>query len=54
MIHICKEAALIGSLGILKWASEHGFVWNSGICRNAAGEAHLEILKWARENGCPE
>jgi hypothetical protein len=50
--YICKKAASIGSLEILKWARENDCHWDSYTCSYAAENGHLEILKWARKNGC--
>jgi hypothetical protein len=38
---------------VLRWAREHGCIWDEQTCASAAEDGHLEVLKWARERGCP-
>lgn len=48
--NICSEIAC--NLELLKYAHEHGFVWDSNVCCRAAYCGNLECLKYAHENGC--
>ena len=49
---LCIEAARRGYVNTLKWAREHGCIWNLYTCRFAARGGHLDCLIWAREHGC--
>jgi hypothetical protein len=40
-------------LECLKYAHEHGCLWNKNTCSWAAEKGQLECLKYAHENGCP-
>jgi hypothetical protein len=48
-MHICMGAALIGSLGILKWACKNNCDWDFRTCSYAAQDGHNYILKWVRK-----
>jgi hypothetical protein len=39
-------------LECLKYAHEHGCLWNKNTYQRAAKNRHLECLYYARENGC--
>ena len=41
------------TVGVLKWAREHGCPWDEKTCYCAAMEGNLDVLKYAHENGCP-
>jgi hypothetical protein len=49
----CRFAARGGHLEVLKWAREHGALWDEGVYHNAAKGGHLEVLQWAWEHGLP-
>ena len=52
-IYVCEEAALQGSVRLLKWTQENNHVWSVLTCRCAAHNGHLDMLKYLHENGCP-
>ena len=51
--YVCEEAALRGSVRLLKWTQENNRVWSVLTCRCAAHNGHLDMLKYLHENGCP-
>ena len=48
-----KNAALRGSVRLLKWARETNRDWSVDTCSAAAFKGHLPALKYLHENGCP-
>ena len=52
-VHLCDEAAEVGSLRLLKWARVNNFAWRAETCLRAAAHGHLPALKYLHENGCP-
>ena len=52
-MYTCEYIAWEGNLHILKWARQHGCLWNSRTCAFAAMGGHLDVLKWLRQHGCP-
>jgi len=64
---LCRYAAAIGNLRLLKWARARGCLWNGDgieaviensriyetMLETAASKGHLHLLKYAHENGCP-
>ncbi len=48
----CSFLASQGALTCLKWARNHGCVWNSDTCASAACGGHLDLLKSIRLEGC--
>jgi|TARA_B110000483_G_scaffold146299_1_gene174575 hypothetical protein len=52
-VHLCDEAAQLGSLRLLKWARENNFAWSAGTCLRAAAHGQLSALQYLHENGCP-
>ena len=51
--HVCNDAAVRGSLRLLKWAQENNLDWSAATCSFAAMNGHLPALKYLHENGCP-
>ena len=51
--YVYEEAALRGSVRLLKWTQENNRVWSVLTCRCAAHNGHLDMLKYLHENGCP-
>ena len=52
-MYTCEYSAWEGNLHVLKWARQHGCLWNSRTCAFAALGGHLDVLKWLRQHGCP-
>jgi hypothetical protein len=52
MICIIRPFTCTINLEVLKYAREHGCLWNKS-CVNAAESGHLDVLMYAREQGCP-
>ena len=50
---VCKYAAQLGSVRLLKWARVNNLSWNATTCCYAAQYGHLPALKYLHENGCP-
>ena len=50
---VCDDAALRGSVRLLKWARENNIAWSVRMCCCAAQYGHLPALKYLHENGCP-
>ena len=51
--NVCNDAAVRGSLRLLKWAQENNLDWSARTCSFAAMDGHLPALKYLHENGCP-
>jgi len=51
--HVCDNAAVLGSVRLLKWARENNRDWNVITCHWAAFYGHLPVLQYLHENGCP-
>ena len=51
--HVCDDAAMRGSVRLLRWARENNGAWSIFTCRYAAQYGHLLTLKYLHENGCP-
>lgn len=47
---ICKEITY--DIQLLKYAHEHGFVWDSNTCYMACSGGNLECLQYVHEHGC--
>jgi hypothetical protein len=52
-VDVCEEAAMQGSVRLLKWARENNCAWNSGTCNSAVANGQLPALQYLHENGCP-
>ena len=52
-VHLCDEAAEVGSLRLLKWARVNNFAWRAETCLRAAAHGHLPALKYLHEKGYP-
>ena len=52
-INVCNNAAMRGSIRLLKWARENNLAWRTSTCHYAAANGHLPALKYLHENGCP-
>jgi hypothetical protein len=51
---LCDDAALRGSVRLLRWARENNcVVWSTDTCSYAAQNGHLPALKYLHQNGCP-
>jgi hypothetical protein len=50
---VCKYAAQLGSVRLLKWAQVNNFSWSPGTCCYAAMNGQLPALQYLHENGCP-
>ena len=52
--YVCREpsvlrwAAASGCIDLLRWMSENGFEYDSGLCKLAVRRGHLHVLQWAR------
>ena len=51
--YVCEEAALRGSVRLLKWTQENNLAWGDDTCHWAAENGHLSALQYLHENGCP-
>ena len=51
--HVCRYAAMRGSVGLLKWTRENNRAWSARMCCCAAQYGHLPALQYLHENGCP-
>jgi hypothetical protein len=52
--NVCDDAAMRGSVRLLKWARENNrLVWSTRTCTYAARKGHLPALQYLHENGCP-
>ena len=51
--YVCHQAALRGSVRLLKWARENNLHWSTTTCSAAAVNGQLPALKYLHENGCP-
>ena len=51
--HVCRYAAMRGSVGLLKWTRENNIAWDFIMCSYAAVNGQLPALKYLHENGCP-
>ena len=49
---VAQISARQGNLRCLRWAHEHGCVWDANISIHAAANGHLDCLQYAREHGC--
>jgi hypothetical protein len=47
---LCREAAAIGSLNLLRIAHENGYPWDESVCTIAAVNGHLKCLIYAYNN----
>ena len=50
---VCYNAALLGSVRLLKWTRENNRDWSEDTCTYAAYNGHLPALQYLHENGCP-
>jgi hypothetical protein len=50
---VCDNAAMRGSVRLLKWTRENNLDWSAHTCFLAAQYGHLSALKYLHENGCP-
>ena len=50
---VCNDAAMRGSLRLLKWTQENNLAWTKNTCACAAYYGHLPALQYLHENGCP-
>jgi len=48
-----SEAAVRGSVPLLKWAKANGCTLDENASAMAARGGQLEVMKWLREHGCP-
>ena len=53
VVDVCDEAAMRGSVRLLKWTRENNRYWSGLTCCHAATNGHLPALKYLHENGCP-
>ena len=51
--NVCDDAAMRGSVRLLKWMRENNLDWSTDTCYYAAANGHLPALKYLHENGCP-
>jgi hypothetical protein len=51
--NIIKNAAKVGSIGMINWARSMGQTFNTWTCMYAAENGQLECLVYLHENGCP-
>jgi hypothetical protein len=50
---VCDNAAMRGSVRLLKWTRENNLDWSVMMCHIAAIKGHLPVLQYVHENGCP-
>jgi len=50
---VCDNAAMRGSVRLLKWTRENNLDWSVMMCHIAAIKGHLPVLQYLHENGCP-
>ena len=50
---VCENAALLGSVRLLKWARVNNLAWGTYTCMYASLNGHLLALQYLHENGCP-
>jgi len=50
---VCEDAALLGSVRLLKWTRENNLDWDEDTCTYAAMNGELPALQYLHENGCP-
>ena len=50
---VCDNAAMRGSVRLLKWTRENNRDWSVMMCHIAAVQGHLPVLQYLHENGCP-
>jgi hypothetical protein len=50
---VCNDAAIRGSVRLLKWTRENNLDWSVLTCACAAHNGQLPVLQYLRENGCP-
>ena len=51
--YVCRDAAMRGSVRVLKWTRENNLPWDIQTCSTAAHNGHLPALKYLHENECP-
>ena len=51
--NVCDDAAMRGSVRLLKWMRENNLDWSTDTCYYAAANGHLPALKYLHENGSP-
>ncbi len=51
--YICAYIAGSGSLEMLQWAHENGYMWNERTCMYASANGHLSCLIYAHKYKCP-
>ena len=51
--NVCDDAAMRGSVRLLKWMRENNLDWSTYTCSYAAEHGRLPALKYLHENGCP-
>ena len=51
--YLCNNAAMRGSVRLLKWARENNHDWSALTCHLAALNGRLPALQYLHENGCP-
>ena len=50
---VCEDAALLGSVRLLKWTRVNNRAWSTDTFSDAAYNGHLPALQYLHENGCP-
>ena len=50
---VCYNAAMLGSVRLLKWTRENNLDWDEITCTYAAMNGELPALQYLHENGCP-
>jgi len=50
---VCRDAASLGSVRLLKWTRENNRAWSVYTCSSAARNGRLLALQYLHENGCP-
>jgi hypothetical protein len=51
--NVCYNAAILGSVRLLKWTRVNNNDWSAATCELATDGGHLPALKYLHENGCP-
>ena len=51
--HVCQTIARFGSIELLGWAHNNGYIWNEETYVSATLEGRLDVVKYLHENGCP-